>query len=76
MMLAATFSRSARSRSLPQVRAGAQAPPLADLIDDLVAGNHILAQEGILDGYGHISVRHPRQPRAIPARAIGGAGAR
>ena len=44
---------------LPQIRAGAQAAP-ADLISDLVAGNHILASENILDGYGHISVRRPQ----------------
>jgi ribulose-5-phosphate 4-epimerase/fuculose-1-phosphate aldolase len=43
---------------LPQVRLGAQAPP--DLIEDLVAANHILATEGIVDGYGHVSVRSPR----------------
>lgn len=29
------------------------------LIDDLVSGNHILVHEGVLDGFGHISVRHP-----------------
>lgn len=27
------------------------------LLDYLVAANHILAQQGILDGYGHVSVR-------------------
>jgi len=43
---------------IPQIRLDAQAPP-ADLIADLVAGNHILANEMVLDGYGHISVRHP-----------------
>jgi ribulose-5-phosphate 4-epimerase/fuculose-1-phosphate aldolase len=43
---------------LPQIRLDAQAPPQA-LIEDLVAGNRILASEMILDGYGHISVRHP-----------------
>jgi len=32
------------------------------LIDDLVTANHILASEGILDGYGHISVRNPANP--------------
>lgn len=32
------------------------------LIDDLVTANHILANEGILDGYGHVSVRDPRNP--------------
>jgi ribulose-5-phosphate 4-epimerase/fuculose-1-phosphate aldolase len=29
------------------------------LIDDLVTANHILANEGVVDAYGHISVRHP-----------------
>jgi ribulose-5-phosphate 4-epimerase/fuculose-1-phosphate aldolase len=32
------------------------------LIEDLVAANRILAMEGILDGWGHVSVRHPRDP--------------
>jgi ribulose-5-phosphate 4-epimerase/fuculose-1-phosphate aldolase len=32
------------------------------LIDDLVSANHILASEGILDGYGHVSVRNPANP--------------
>lgn len=32
------------------------------LIDDLVVANHILVNEGVLDGFGHISVRHDRSP--------------
>jgi ribulose-5-phosphate 4-epimerase/fuculose-1-phosphate aldolase len=28
-------------------------------ISDLVAANRILANEGILDGFGHVSIRHP-----------------
>jgi HCOMODA/2-hydroxy-3-carboxy-muconic semialdehyde decarboxylase len=28
------------------------------LIDDLVAANRILAREGVVDGFGHVSVRH------------------
>ena len=32
------------------------------VIDDLVAGNRILADQGVLDGYGHVSIRHPRRP--------------
>ncbi len=28
------------------------------IIDDLVAANRILADQGVLDGYGHVSVRH------------------
>jgi len=36
-----------------------------ELIDDLVSANRILAQHGVLDGYGHISVRHPENPNHI-----------
>lgn len=43
------------------------APPSAgsvepQLIEDLVAANRILADQGVLDGWGHVSVRHPRDP--------------
>jgi ribulose-5-phosphate 4-epimerase/fuculose-1-phosphate aldolase len=38
------------------------APTEAQLTDDLVAGNRILANEGVLDGLGHISVRSPQRP--------------
>jgi HCOMODA/2-hydroxy-3-carboxy-muconic semialdehyde decarboxylase len=42
----------------------AQTKPPRDptLIDDLVTANRILASEGILDGYGHVSVRNPANP--------------
>jgi HCOMODA/2-hydroxy-3-carboxy-muconic semialdehyde decarboxylase len=42
----------------------AQTPKARDqaLMDDLVAANRILASEGILDGYGHISMRDPANP--------------
>src|SRR5215510_11415506 len=50
----------------------AQAPvSLESLIDDLVAGNHILANEAVLDGMGHISARHPgRAGRFLLARSV------
>jgi|SRR5690242_3772985 len=32
------------------------------LIRELVAANHVLANEGLTDGAGHISVRHPDHP--------------
>ena len=32
-------------------------------IADLVLGNHILAQQGVLDGFGHVSVRSVTNPR-------------
>lgn len=53
----------------------AQATPVGDVaaaaarlgvdpqtIDDLVTANRILAHEGILDAYGHVSMRHPTRP--------------
>ena len=30
------------------------------MTEDLVAANRILAHEGILDGFGHVSLRDPR----------------
>ena len=33
-----------------------------NIIDELVAANKILAYEGILDGWGHVSVRNPKDP--------------
>ena len=35
----------------------------AALIDDLVCANHILFAEGIVDGFGHVSVRSERDPQ-------------
>ena len=36
---------------------------IAPLIRDLVVANRILAREGVVDAYGHVSVRHPDDPR-------------
>ena len=38
---------------------------------DLVAANRILAMEGVLDGMGHVSARHPAEPtRFLLARSM------
>jgi HCOMODA/2-hydroxy-3-carboxy-muconic semialdehyde decarboxylase len=37
-------------------------PAVAHAIRDLVIANRILAREGIIDDFGHVSVRHPRDP--------------
>src|SRR5262245_57575411 len=37
-------------------------PADLDLIADLVAANHILYDHGVLDAFGHVSVRHDKQP--------------
>ena len=32
------------------------------LLNDLVTANHILANENVLDSFGHVSIRHPEKP--------------
>ena len=32
------------------------------LLDDLTAANRILYDQGVVDGFGHVSVRHPKDP--------------
>jgi len=45
--------------------------PEFELIEDLVAANRILAQYGVLDGYGHVSVRSQRDPaRYLMSRSV------
>jgi len=42
-----------------------------ELIDDLVAANRILADQGVLDGFGHVSARHDKDPgRFLLARSM------
>lgn len=41
-----------------------------DLIDDLVTASRILSHYGVLDAWGHVSVRHPKNPeRYLLSRA-------
>jgi ribulose-5-phosphate 4-epimerase/fuculose-1-phosphate aldolase len=50
--------------------AALQAPDPA-LLDDLVAANHILFDQGVVDAFGHASVRHPAQAdRFLLARNV------
>ena len=37
-------------------------PGIDAAIDDLVIANRILAKEGVVDAYGHVSLRHPESP--------------
>jgi HCOMODA/2-hydroxy-3-carboxy-muconic semialdehyde decarboxylase len=60
MPLAALLAFAALATAQTAKQQRDQAP--AALIDDLVTANHILASEGILDGYGHVSVRDPANP--------------
>jgi len=46
-------------------------PEFSCLIDELVAANHILFDQGVVDGFGHISVRHPTaNDRFLLARSV------
>jgi HCOMODA/2-hydroxy-3-carboxy-muconic semialdehyde decarboxylase len=58
--------------SLAATPAFAQAPASVDAaIEDLVVANRILADRGIIDAYGHVSIRHPADPqRYLMARAL------
>jgi ribulose-5-phosphate 4-epimerase/fuculose-1-phosphate aldolase len=64
--------------ALPDLRASAQSADLKALIDDLVAANRILYRQGVVDGFGHVSVRHPTQASRFlmaAAKAPGRVGA-
>src|SRR5690348_2024528 len=37
-------------------------PDLRSTLEELVIANRILAREGVLDGFGHVSARHPDHP--------------
>ena len=43
---------------------------LSDAVENLVTANRILAREGVVDSYGHVSMRHPQNPeRFLLARS-------
>jgi len=48
-----------------------QAGEIEAALNDLVIANRILANENVVDAYGHVSVRHPRDPqRFFLARSL------
>lgn len=55
---------------------GARATPTGEQLDptfleDLTAANRILVNEGVLDAYGHVSIRHPSNPtRYLLSRSL------
>ena len=56
-------------------RAGAEpasaGPADPGLIEDLVAANRVLADQGVVDGYGHVSARHNLDPnRYLLSRSV------
>ena len=46
-------------------------PVAAEKIADLAAASRILFNQGVVDGYGHVSMRHPHAPdRFLMSRAM------
>jgi HCOMODA/2-hydroxy-3-carboxy-muconic semialdehyde decarboxylase len=59
--------------SAAQAQTGTSAFPGVDpvAIEDLVLANRILANEKVLDGFGHVSIRDPRNPnRYLMSRSV------
>jgi HCOMODA/2-hydroxy-3-carboxy-muconic semialdehyde decarboxylase len=46
-------------------------PVAAEVLADLAAASRILAAQGVVDGFGHVSMRHPAAPdRYLMARSV------
>lgn len=48
---------------MPDAKIASAGPVDAALIEDLVAASRILAHHGVLDAWGHVSMRHPKDPQ-------------
>jgi len=59
-VLAGRVLYATRSRAAQAPASASPASPI--LLEDLVAANRILADQGVLDALGHVSVRHDRDP--------------
>ena len=59
MALAALFGQA-----VVHAQTSVNSVPGADaaLIEDIVTGSRVLADFGVLDGFGHVSARHPANP--------------
>jgi len=69
--LGVAATRGIARAQAPSAAAAAGPDRKAKLVEDLVAANRILVDQGVLDGYGHVSVRHPGDPgRFLMARSV------
>lgn len=56
-------SERVEAEGAPKLPAPADVPQDKEaLLSDLVIANRILADQGVVDGYGHVSIRHPTNP--------------
>ncbi|HLW55012.1 MAG TPA: class II aldolase/adducin family protein [Candidatus Angelobacter sp.] len=69
MMLLGAAHDSSQSPGQSALSSAGPADP--KLIQDLAAANRILANQGVVDGYGHVSVRHNANPnRYLLSRSL------
>ncbi len=67
--IAALLAVSAPGMAPAQPSSGGPVDPA--IIEDFVAATRILAAEGVVDGLGHVSIRHPANPnRYLLARSL------
>jgi ribulose-5-phosphate 4-epimerase/fuculose-1-phosphate aldolase len=71
-LLACSLATALMAMAAPVFSQAPVAPSRKAVIDELVVANHILANEGVVDGYGHVSVRNPANPNSY---FLGSAGA-
>src|SRR5689334_20233297 len=66
LMLAASLllglCTAALAQQAPQPAPASAGAPDPKLVEDLVAAYRILADHNLLDGWGHVSVRHDKDP--------------
>ena len=53
---------AALSSHLVRAQPASAGPPDPALLDELVAANRILFDQGVVDGFGHVSARHDKDP--------------
>src|SRR5260221_6702363 len=68
ILVAGTHGRPASAQA--QLTSGG--PVSAAILEDLAVAYRVLANEGVIDAYGHVSIRHPGNPnRYLMARSLG-----
>src|SRR5437867_2640829 len=69
-LLLATFADPVSTQPAP-VASASGGPVDQALIDDLVIANRVLYDQGVLDGFGHVIMRHPTDPnRFLMSRSV------
>lgn len=68
LAIALCFTTAAHAQAAPPASAGPVDPAI---LEDLAAAARILADQGVLDAFGHVSIRHPKDPnRFLLSRSL------